>query len=189
MFAFLKRATPAVEVGKALWVTVRDGSTTRELAASLSEENSVSREAAFDEAVYFLSFATDLAIHTVFESDARRENALREAFLDHLRGYGIERHCPPCPAGDWVGDSNIWEIHSPGRDDGNVLQHLSDRFDLYAAAMRRPPHRSLPVVGVFCAFCDTLAISFVMLATSFFIDFSRHTQDFLRSIRIESSKA
>lgn len=189
MFAFLKRATPVVDVGNALWAAVRDDPTTHQLAASLSEENSMPRAEALDEAVYFLSFATDLAIHRVFDSDARREHALRETFLDHLRGYAIERRCPPCPVGDWVGDSNIWEIHSPGRDDGDVLKNLSDRFDLYAAAMRRPPHRSLPVVGVFCAFCDTLAISFVMLATSFFIDFSRHTQDFLRSIRIESSKA
>ena len=185
MFAFLKRATPATEVGDALWHGVLDGPMTHSLATSASKDNSLSHAEAFNEAVYFLSFATDLSIHRVFAGDARREHALREAFLDHVRDYATEGHCPPCPVGDWVADSNIWEIHARGPNHGDAVRHLSERFDLYAAAMRRPSHRSLPVVGIFCGFCGTIDISFVMLATSFFIDYSRHTQDFLRSIRIE----
>ena len=169
VFTFLKKATPTTEVATALWAGVLDGPMTGGLAGSVSEENSLSHAAALDEAVYFLGFATDLTIHRVFERNGKREQALREAFLSHLRAYAVERRCSPCPVGDWLDDSNIWEIHSAGHDTGNALHHLSDRFDLYAAAMRRPSNRSLPVVGVLCALCDTLGISFVMLATSFFI--------------------
>jgi hypothetical protein len=143
MFAFFKPATPATEVANALWAQVLNSPMTRELAASASEDKSMPHSAALDEAVYFLGFAMDLTIHRVFERDATREQALREGFLEHLRAYATERRCPPCPSGDWLHDSDIWEIRSVGRDSGIALQHLSDRFDLYAAAMRRPPHRWL----------------------------------------------
>jgi hypothetical protein len=145
MFEFLKKgppATPAYEVATALWIHgVSDDPMMRGLAAAASEENSLSEAIVLDEAVYFMSFATDLTIHRVFKSDASVEHALREEFLDHVRGYARYQQCTPCPVGDWLADSNIWEIRSPGRDTGNPVQHLSDRFDLYAATMRRPSER------------------------------------------------
>jgi hypothetical protein len=188
MFEFLKKgpsATPAYEVATALWILgVSDGPMTRAIAEAASEENS---PIVFDEAVYFMSFATDLTIHRVFKSDASVEHALREEFLDHVRGYARYQQCTPCPVGDWLVDSNIWEIRSPGRDTGNPVQHLSDRFDLYAATMRRPSERgrSLPVVGILCALCNTLDAVFMLTATEFFIKHSINTQDFLRRIRIK----
>jgi hypothetical protein len=192
MFEFLKKgpsATPAYEVATALWIHgVSDDPMTRGLAAAASEENSLSEAIVLDEAVYFMSFATDLTIHRVFKSDASVEHALREEFLDHVRGYARYQQITPCPVGDWLVDSNIWEIRSPGRDTGNPVQHLADRFDLYAATMRRPSERgrSLPVVGILCALCNTLDAVFMLTATEFFIKHSINTQDFLRRIRIKS---
>ena len=155
MFEFLKKGPSATEVATALWIHgVSDDPMTRGLAAAASEENSLSEAIVLDEAVYFMSFATDLTIHRVFKSDASVEHALREEFLDHVRGYARYQQCTPCPVGHWLVDSNIWEIRSPGRDTGNPVQHLSDRFDLYAATMRRPSERgrSLPVVGILAPF-------------------------------------
>jgi hypothetical protein len=184
MFEFLKKTTPAIEVANALWIHgVSDGSQTRALADMARKENSL----VFDEAVYFMSFATDLAIYRAFKSDARLEHALRKEFLDHVRGYAKYHKCTPCPVGDWLADSNIWEIQSPGHDTGNPLQHLSDRFDLYAAAMQRPSEQSqsLPVVLVLAALCDTRDIAFILPANSVFINYSISTQNFLRSIRVK----
>jgi hypothetical protein len=192
MFEFLKKnppATPAIEVANALWAVegVSNGPETRTLAEIASEGNSLSNTIVFDEAVYFMSFATDLTIHRVFKSDASLEHALREEFLDHVRGYARYQQCTPCPVGNWLADSNIWEIRSPGRDTGNPVQHLSDRFDLYAAAMPRASERgrSLPVVLVLCALCNTLDVAFVLAANQTFIKYSINTQEFLRSIRVK----
>jgi hypothetical protein len=85
-----------------------------------------------------MGFATDLTIHRVFKSDPRLEHALREEFLDHVRGYARYQQCTPCPVEDWVADnSNIWGIESPGRDTGDPALHFIDRLLLYAAAMER----------------------------------------------------
>jgi hypothetical protein len=184
MFEFLKKTTPAIEVANALWIHgVSDGSQTRALADMARKENSL----VFDEAVYFMSFATDLAIYRAFKSDARLEHALRKEFLDHVRGYAKYHKCTPCPVGDWLADSNIWEIQSPGRETGNPVQHFLDRLILYAAAMERPWERgrSLPVVLVLCALCNMLDAVFVLAANEVFIKHSIDTQDFLRSIRVK----
>jgi hypothetical protein len=191
MFTFFKKATPAtpaVEVANALWIHgVSDSPETRTLAAEASEGNSLSDTIVFDEAVYFMSFATDLTIHRVFKNDARLEHALRQEFLDHARGYARYQQCTPCPVGDWLADSNIWEIQSPGRETGNPVQHFLDRLILYAAAMERPWERgrSLPVVLVLCALCNMLDAVFVLAANEVFIKHSIDTQDFLRSIRVK----
>ena len=184
MFTFLKTATPAAEVADALWVEVRDGQITRELAAAASEDTAQS-DVALDEVIYFRSFATDLTIHRVFQHQTALESALRDSFLQRLRDYAIARRCTPCPLGDWVADSPNWHIDRPGHDTGDPLQHLSDRFDLYVAAMRRPTERVLPVVGVLRGLCDARGVSFALLATSAFVDYSIHTQEFLRKIRVK----
>jgi hypothetical protein len=134
-----------------------------------------------------MGFATDLTIHRVFKSDPRLEHALREEFLDHVRGYARYQQCTPCPVEDWVADnSNIWGIESPGRDTGDPALHFIDRLLLYAAAMERSWERSLPVAGVLCALCNKqFDIVFNMVATRVFIDYSKSTQDFLRSIRVK----
>jgi hypothetical protein len=64
MFKFLKAATPAAEVADVLWVEVRDGQATRDLAAAASEDSAQSN-AALDEVIYFRSFVTDLTIHRI----------------------------------------------------------------------------------------------------------------------------
>jgi hypothetical protein len=186
MFTFLKTATPAAEVADALWTVVRDSELNRELAAVASEHRSRFEEA-LDEVVYFRSFTTDLAIHRVFEHRTAEESALRESFLQRLRDYAIARRCAPCPDGDWLADIPIWHIHSPGRDTGDPLQHLSDRFDLYIAAMRRPRKAKgePPVVGVLCGLCDARDIAFSTMATACFVNDSSLTQEFLRKIRVK----
>ena len=192
MFDFLKKgppATPAIEVANALWIhgVSPDSPDTRMLAELASEGNSLSETIVLDEAVYFMSFATDLTIHKVFQSDARLEHALREEFLDHVRGYARYQECTPCPVGDWLhADSNPWEIHSPGRDTGNPVQHFLDRLFLYSAAMERSSERLLPVAGVFCSLCNNpFDAIFNLTATEVFIKYSINTQDFLRSIRVK----
>ena len=104
MFEFLKKGPSATEVATALWIHgVSDDPMTRGLAAAASEENSLSEAIVLDEAVYFMSFATDLTIHRVFKSDASVEHALREEFLDHVRGYARYQQCTPCPVGgSWI---------------------------------------------------------------------------------------
>jgi hypothetical protein len=188
MFAFFQKATPAIEVANALWIHgVSDSPETRLLAETASEENSLSDTIIFDEAVYFMSFATDLAIHTVFKNDARRNHALRKEFLDHVRGYARYQQCTPCPVGDWLPDISFWEIKSPGRDTGNPVKHLSDRFDLYAEAMRRPSDesQSLPAVLVLSALCETRDIRFLLSANMAFVDHLVNTQTLLREIRVK----
>ena len=191
MFEFFTKgppATPAYEVASVLWIhCVSDDPMTRWLAAEASEGNSLPETVVFDEAVYFMSFATDLTIHRVFKNDPSLEHTLRQEFLDHVRGYAKYQQCTPCPVGDWVGDSNIWEIRSPGRDTGNPVQHFLDRLLLYAAAMERPweQGRSMPVVFVFCALCNNLDIVFNLSATKCFVGHLTNTQDFLRRIRIK----
>jgi hypothetical protein len=184
MFSFLKTATPAGQVADALWTEVRDGKMTRELAAAASEDGSPS-DSTLDEIVYFRGFATDLTIHRVFQRPSAGEAALRGSFLQRVRDYAIVRRCTPCPAGNSLLDSADWQVHSPGSDTGDPLKHLSDRFDLYIAAMRRPAKHALPVVGVLCGLCDSRDISFVLLATSAFVDYSIHTQELLRKIRMK----
>jgi hypothetical protein len=179
-------ATPAKQVADAIWARVHDGEMTRDLAASASEHRSQSHAAAQDEAIYFLGFATDLTIHRVFQQQPTVESALRGSFLDRLRDYAIIRRCTPCPVGDWLLDSPTWQVHAPGRDTGDPLQHLSDRFELYVAAMRRPTQLFLPVVGVLCALCDTRDIIFATVTTKFFIEWSRNLQDFLGKIHVTS---
>jgi hypothetical protein len=190
MFEFLKKgppAMPAYEVATALWAIegVSNGPMTRQLAAWASEGNSLPETVLFDEAVYFMSFAADLTIHRVFKNDPSLEHALRQEFLDHVRGYARYQQCIPCPVGDWVGDSNIWEIQSPGRDTGDPAQHFIDRLLLYSAAMERSSERSLPVAGVFCGLCNNLDFVFNLSATECFAAYSINTQDFLRQIRIK----
>jgi hypothetical protein len=189
MFEFLKKGppVPAYKVATALWATegVSNGPMTRGLAAMASEGNSLPETVIFDEVVYFRSFTTDLTIHRVFKNDPSLEHALRQEFLDHVRGYARYQQCIPCPVGDWVGDSNIWEIQSPGRDTGNPVQHFMDRLLLYSAAMERSSERSLPVVGILCALCNQLDFVFNMSATECFAAHSINTQDFLRRIRIK----
>jgi hypothetical protein len=184
MFTFFKRARPAQEIADVLWTEVRDGDMTREMAAAASEDRS-RFDLAVDEVVYFRSFAMDLTIHRVFQHDTAREAGLRESFLQRLRDYAIARRCAPCPVGDWITDSPNWHILSPGRDVGDPLQHLSDRFDLYLSAMQRPTDRFLPVVCVLCGLCDAHNISFMMLGTSCFVDGSIHTQEFLRKVHVK----
>lgn len=187
MVKFLKPAAPAVELADALWKEVRDGDATRQLAGTASEERS-QFEAAFDEIVYFRGFATDLTIHRVFQRPSVGESVLRELFLQRLRDYAISRRCTPCPVGEWQAENTIWHVQWPGRDTGNPLQHLSERFELYAGATRRPAERSLPVVTVLCGLCDTRGTSFVLPATSAFIDYSIHTQELLRKARVTPRK-
>jgi hypothetical protein len=139
-----------------------------------------------DEVVYFRGFATDLTIHRVFQHPSTTESALRESFLQRLRDYAIARGCTPCPVGDWLTDSPNWHPHSRGRDIGDPVQHLAERFDLYMAAMRRPTERVLPVVGALCGLCDTRDVSFALLATAAFVDYSIYTQDLLRKIRVRA---
>jgi hypothetical protein len=184
MFTLFTKVIPAADVADALWTEIRDGHMTRELAAAASEDRS-HLNAALDEVVYFRGFATDLTIHRVFHQPSAGGSALRESFLQRLRDYAIARRCTPCPVGDWLADSADWQVHSPGRDTGDPLKHLSDRFDIYIAAVRRPSQHTLPVVGVLCGLCDTRDISFVLLATSAFVDYSINTQDFLRKIRVK----
>ena len=184
MFTFFKAAAPAAELADALWTQVRDSDMTRELAAAASTESS-HVETAFDEVVYFRGFATDLTIHRVFQRPNADEAALRELFLQRLRDYAIARRCSPCPVGDWLADSSDWQVHLQGRDTGDPLKHLSDRFELYIGAMRRPAKHIVPVVGVLCGLCDTRDISFAMLATSAFVDYSIHTQELLRKLRVK----
>jgi len=180
MFRLFEKATPVAEVADVLWTDVRDGQTTRGLASAASDS-----AAALDEVIYWRGFVTDLTIHRVLQHQSMVESALRDSFLQRLRDYAIARRCPPCPAGDWLADSPNWHVHSPGRDTGDPLQHLDHRFDLYIAAVRRPTDRFLPIVSVLCALCDTRDISFAMLATSAFVDYSIHTQEFLRKIRVK----
>src|ERR1700730_745208 len=123
---FFQKATPAAKVADVLWVDVRDGQRTRDLASAASDS-----DAALDEIIYFRGFVTDLTIHRVFQQEAAIESALRDSFLHRLRDYAIARRSTPCPLGDWLADSANWHVHSPGRDTGDPLQHLSDRFDLY----------------------------------------------------------
>jgi hypothetical protein len=193
MFEFLKKgppATPAYEVANALWIHgVSDGPEVRMLAKLASEGNSLSETIVFDEAVYFMSFATDLTIHRVFKSDPRLEHALREEFLDHVRGYARYQQCMPCPVGDWLhAEGSIWEIHSPGRNTGDPALHFVDRLLLYAAAMERPwkEGRPMPLAGVLCALCNKqLSIVFNMAATRTFIHYSKSIQELLRSTRVK----
>ena len=101
MFDFLQKgppATPAYEVANALWIhfVSPESSATRMLAEAASEANSLSERIVLDEAVYFMGFATDVTIHRVFKNDARLEHALREEFLDHVRGYARYQQCKPC---------------------------------------------------------------------------------------------
>ena len=42
---------------------------------------------------FHANLATDLTIHKVFKSDAKLEHALREEFLDHVRGYAMYQQC------------------------------------------------------------------------------------------------
>ena len=184
MFTFLKTAAPAEAVADALWTEVRDGDMTRELAAGASGD-SARVDSALDEVVYFRGFATDLTIHRAFQRPSAGETTLRESFLQRLRDYAIARRCTPCPVGDWLAGSTDWQVNSPGLDTGDPLKHLSGRFDLYIAEMRRPATHALPVVGVLCGLCDTRDISFVLLATSAFVDFSIHTQELLRKLRVK----
>jgi hypothetical protein len=180
MFKFFQKPTPAAKVADALWGEVRDGETTRGLASAASNP-----DAALDEIIYWRGFVADLTIHRVFQHQSALESALRDSFLERLRDYAIARRCPPCPVGDWLADSPNWHVHSPGRDTGDPVQHLDQRFDLYITAVRRPTKLVLPIVGVLGALCDTRDITFSMLATSAFVDYSIHTQEFLRKIRVK----
>jgi hypothetical protein len=185
MFKFLKAATPAAQVADALWVEVRDGQMTRVLAGAASEESAPS-DAVLDEVIYFRSFVIDLTIHRVFQQQIALESALRDSFGQRLSDYAIARRCTPCPIGDWLFDNSArWEIHGPGRDAGDPLKHLSDRFDLYIAAMRRPTKLILPVVGVIAGLCRTWDMAFTLVASKAFVDESKCTQDFLRKIRVK----
>ena len=96
MFDFLQKgppATPAYEVANELWIhfVSPESSAPRMLVATASKVNSLSEAVVLDEAVYFMGFATDGTIHRVFKDDARLEHALREEFLDHVRGYARYR--------------------------------------------------------------------------------------------------
>src|SRR5262249_43250594 len=147
MFAFFKKGMPAAEVASELWGGISGNHRVRELAAS-ALETTAQPDAAALEIIYFLSFATDLSIHRVFQHKPALEAALRDSFLDRPRDYAVARQCTPCPIGGWVGDSSNWFIHSPGRDLGDPIQHLDERFDLYREAMRRPTRTVLPVIIV-----------------------------------------
>ena len=187
MVAFFKKALPAAEVAKELWGRISGNHRVPELAASALETTAQPDAAALGEIIYFLGFATDLTIHQVFEHQPALEAALRDSFLDRLRDYAVARHCTPCPIGDWVGDSPNWHIHSSGRDAGDPIQHLEQRFDLYRAAMRRPTQTVLPVIIVLAALCGARDILiFDMEATSLFTDYSSATQEWLRQIRVKA---
>jgi hypothetical protein len=134
-----------------------------------------------------MGFATDVTIHRVFKNDARLEHALREEFLDHVRGYARYQQCKPCPIRYWRADSNICELQSPGRDTGgDPALHFVDRLLLYAAAMEPCEQgKAHPVALVLSELCNTLDISFVMAASAIFIAYSESAEDFLRNIRVK----
>ena len=184
MFAFFKKAMPAAEVANELWGGISGNHRVPELAASALETTAQPDAAALGEIIYFLGFATGLTIHQVFQHQPALEAALRDSFLDRLREYAVARDCTPCPIGHWVGDSPNWHIRSSGRDAGDPIQHLDQRFDLYKAAMRRPTQTVLPVIIVLAALCRARDILiFDMEATSLFTDYSSATQKLLRQIR------
>jgi hypothetical protein len=187
MFALFKKARPAAEVANELWGGISGNDRVPALAASASETTAQPDAAALGEIIYFLSFATDLTIHQVFQHHPAQEAVLRDSFLDRSRDYAVARHCTPCPIGHWVGDSPNWFIHSLGRDAGDPIQHLDQRFDLYRAAMGRPTQTVLPVIIVLAALCRARDILiFDMEATSLFTDYSSATQDWLRQIRVKA---
>ncbi|HJZ65501.1 MAG TPA: hypothetical protein VKD70_14350 [Candidatus Acidoferrum sp.] len=190
MFAFFKKAMPAAEVANELWGGISGNHRVLELAASALEATARPDAAALGEIIYFLGFATDLTIHRVFQHQPALEAALRDSFLDRLRDYAVARQCTPCPIGDWVGDSPNWFIRSPGRDAGDPIQHLDQRFDLYRVATRRPTQTVLPVIIVLAALCRARDIViFDMEATSLFTDYSSATEELLRQIRVKARKA
>jgi hypothetical protein len=189
MFNLFKKATSVSTAGNALWLNILDGNMAPELAMATLEGKSSNSAKVFDEAVYFLCFATDFAIHTAMKAEPPNESAVREVFLDRVRTFAIDHCCGRPPIGHWIDESNIWEVRSQPLDTGNAVQNLSTRFDLYTAAMDRSASRSLPVVGILAGLCDTRDVDFIVLATSFFVDSVKHTQDFLRSFRIQSSDA
>jgi len=185
MFAFFKKAMPAAEVANELWGGISGNHRVRELAASALETTARPDAAALGEIIYFLGFATDLTIYQVFQDQPALEAALRHSFLDRLRDYAVARHCTPCPIGDWVGDSPNWFIRSPGRDAGDPIQHLDQRFDLYRVATRRPTQTVLPVIIVLAALSGARDILiFDMEATSLFTDYSSATEELLRRTRL-----
>jgi len=184
MFAFFKKGMPAARVASELWGGISGNHRVRELAASAT---TAQPDAAALEIIYFLSFATDLSIHRVFQQKPALEAVLRDSFLDRPRDYAVARQCTPCPIGDWIGNSPNWFIHSLGRDLGDPIQHLDERFDLYRAAMRRPTQTVLPVIIVLAALCRARDIFiFDMEATSLFSDYSSATQELLRQIRVKA---
>ena len=123
MFAFFKKAMPAAEVANELWGGISGNHRVPELAASALETTARPDAAALGEIIYFLSFATDLAIQKVFQQKPALEAALRDSFLDRPRNYAVARQCTPCPIGDWIGNSPNWSIHSPGRNLGDPIQN------------------------------------------------------------------
>ena len=185
MVAFFKKPMPAAEVAKELWGGISGNHRVPELAASALETTAQPDAAALGEIIYFLGFATDLTIQQVFQHQPALEAALRDSFLDRLHDYAVAQQCTPCPIGDWVGDSPNWFIHSSGRDAGDPIQHLDQRFDLYRAAMGRPTQTVLPAIIVLAALCRARdVLIFDMEATSLFTDYSSATQDWLRQIRL-----
>ena len=142
-------------------------------------------EEVFDEMVYYLAFATDHAFWCQLEKTPEIQNSVRDIFATHVGRFAKERHCPPIPSGDWMGDGLIW-MPSDTMLEGEPLTNLKRRFELYGRSLSRRHDRSAGerVAHILAALCGTLDITFIVYATPLFLGCWKGVQDVLSSFKI-----